>query len=223
MSTLEVNYYLVQENTEFHRAITEYTRMCQDFCKEMETLVKKYNADSAVIQSTIFNREAYGLNFEYNKAPLKWEMNRRGSFYPPHSSDAEKDFKIEIPYFRDYYKKAPEGTRFGKLGSNIIISVTPNKDGSACMVKDTEILDSTKLDSLKSKASNKDLEHFKTLASSKWDPKPFLESPAFQQSEAVKRLNNEVWESRDSLRSALKHSKTGRIVNRILQPLHLQI
>ncbi|MCB1537548.1 MAG: hypothetical protein H6865_04845 [Rhodospirillales bacterium] len=212
---IDVNYYVVQEGSALAWAITGYLEKCAKFVNRVEGLVKKYQADSAIRLHDGFNIRVSGLNFTDRNAPLLWNMNDFGHFAPGWTSKAAKDLDIRLPYFRDHYRQAPEGIRFGKLGDAIIISVTPNKDGSVSQVADADLIDADTLERLKQDASPEDNEYIAQLARFYWVPAPLARTKAFTPSPEVRRLNGERLNFSGNWMFALKHSPTGRALRRV--------
>lgn len=218
---IEVNYYKVKEGTPLHDAITSYHEKCEAFVAQATQLVEKYQADSAVRLLDFFNMRVSGLNFTDENAPLHWHMDGFGHFSPKWTSQDSKDFDVELLHFSEHYRKAPAGLRFGQLGDSIVISVTPNKDGSVSRVDDADLLDDTEIEALKATASDAQIEHFASLGRSEWSPLPLTNQDVFKPSDEVIALNEERFNFDNNWLLNMKHSQTGRAVRRGLQKLGL--
>lgn len=215
-----VNYYRVREGTELYQAITDYHALCVDFVQRAEALVRKYKADSAVRLCDFFNMRVSGLNFTDQNAPLRWNMDGFGYFRPKPRSEAAKDFNIEMPRVERFHRW-PDGVRFGNLGDALVISVTPNKDGSVCAIQDADLLDEAGFERLKQNAPDEDVEYIRSLGRYYWTAAPLLRTTVFTPSDEVERLNDERFNFCRDWRLELKHSFTGRVVRRALGNLGL--
>lgn len=215
---LNVTYYVPDKSSDLYRYIITYNDQCAKFVSDVEELVAKYGADSAVSMRGYFGViTVSGLNFSYKNAPLFWNVNKSGDFTPHINDEAYKDFYILIPDFKDFYTDAPEGVMIGKLGETIVVSVTPNKDGTPCVLKGCTFLDEEAIEKLKATATPQEIEHFESLSRTDWEPLPLSLSEAFKVSSELKP---EITERQNAMRKGglealFNASSTGFVLKRI--------
>jgi hypothetical protein len=215
---IKVNYYKVRDETLLHQATAEHLKGAAEFVRYAERLVAKYNADSAILDSGDKGIKIRALNFTYENTPLDWIINRwNGYLSPKEGTKAYADFYAILPFFKNPYPEVLDEMRFCAVGKDIILSVTPNKDGTICQVPDAYVLDDFTFGLLKERASEKEKERLRQLGRQEWRVAPFKETKIFTASKEAEQMNKEREYSAGSLMLGIKHSPTCRRIKRLFE------
>ena len=216
---IKVHYYRAEAGSDVGNAIDRYIAVAEGFLNKVDAIIAKHGADSASLLSDFDGMRISGLNFDYETAPLNWDMGPFGSFNPKWQDKDAADFEPRLSYFNEFYSKAIQGLRFAKIDGDLILAVSVRDNESAPEIEGAKPISECSFEDLKYRVNDDDLTRLDNLSDFYWTPQPLDLAPAFEVSEHVRQLNQERSRPGSDVGLQFKHSAFGMRLHRFVRSI----